>query len=254
MLVCEGLPDALIAAQAGHRATALLGAGLPDDRVVGVLIQRFATERLVVALDADDRGRAGAARLVELLDVAGAGDRVAVLDVPPSWGDLNGWHLAAGAPFGGELASAVEHAAPVPALRAPNPALEGLAEGLEAIHYRHVLVDDPVLAVRNIARLRRVVSQWERSGVGPGSLGRSRPRSPIERDLETLAYRHLMSDDTAQAQPGIAVVKATVAEWSSVLGEAGSRGARSIGLRHAGPGIALPTAAPAHERSLGIDL
>ena len=254
VLVCEGLPDALIAAQAGHRATALLGAGLPDNRVVGSLIARFATERLVISLDADDRGQAGSARLVELLDVAGAGHRVAVLDVPPSWGDLNGWHLAVGAPFGAELASAVDRAYPVPALRAPAPAPEGLAEHLEAIRYRHVLVDDPVLAVRNLARLRRVVSQWERSGVDPGSLGRLGPRSPIEQDLETLAYRHLMCDDADQAQPGIAVVKAAVAEWSSGLGHAGSEGHRSLALRQTGPGLALPTAAPAHERSLGIDL
>lgn len=46
VLVCEGLPDALVAAQAGHRATALLGAGLPDDRVVGLLMQRFAFMRV----------------------------------------------------------------------------------------------------------------------------------------------------------------------------------------------------------------
>lgn len=251
VLVCEGLPDALIAAQAGHRATALLGAGLPDERVVASLMARFATERLVIALDADDRGRAGSARLVDLLDAAGAGDRVAVLDVPPSWGDLNGWHLAAGAPFGSELASALNHAtaAHAPALK-PTP--EGLAEQLEAIRYRHVLVDDPVLAVRNLARLRRVVAQWERTGAVGILPGRSGPRSPIEQDLDTLAYRHLMSDDTAQAQLGVAAVKDAVAEWSSAPGEAGSGGDRSLATT--GPGIATPLLAPAHERSLGIDL
>jgi hypothetical protein len=214
---------------------------------------RFATERLVIALDADERGRAGAVRLVGLLDAAGAGGRVAVLDVPPSWGDLNGWHLAAGTPFGGELASAVERATAAPAVRAPNLASEGLVEQLEAIRYRHVLVDDPVLATRNLARLRRVVNQWERTGVVAGSFGRP-ARSPIEQDLDTLAYRRLLVDDKTGAQPGITVVKAAIADWSSALGDAGSAGDRSLAVRPAGPGVPSPPAAPTHERSLGIDL
>ncbi len=250
VLVCEGLPDALVAAQAGHRASAVLGAGLPDDRVARLLLQRFASERLVVAFDADDRGRAGASRLVELLHAAGPRDRVVVLDVPGAWGDLNGWHLAVGAEFGHQLASAVDRAAPAPVAAAKQRQPEGLAEQLEAIHYRHVLVDDPVLAARNLARLRRSVAQWERTGTA--GIARSSARSPVDEDFATLAYRHLMPDDPAHAQPNIAMVKAAVAEWSSGLGEVGT--SRAPGLRSAALGVDLPAAAPALDRGLGIDL
>jgi DNA primase len=250
VLVCEGLPDALIAAQAGHRASAVLGAGFPDDRVAGMLLQRFAAERLVVAFDADDRGRAGASRLVELLHASGARGRVVVLDVPGAWGDLNGWHLAAGAEFGHQLASAMDRAAPAPVAAAKQRTPEGLAEQLEAIHYRHVLVDDPVLAARNLARLRRSVAEWERTGTA--GITRSAAHSPLEEDFETLAYRHLMADDPMQSQPNIAAVKAAVAEWSLGAGEVGT--GRRPALRSAALGVEMPAAAPALERGLGIDL
>lgn len=82
VLICEGIPDALSAVQAGWRATAVLGAGLPDERLAVALTDRFPDERLVLAFDADHRGRLGAQRLGELLTAAGAGSRVSQLDLP----------------------------------------------------------------------------------------------------------------------------------------------------------------------------
>ena len=250
VLVCEGLPDALIAAQARYRATAVLGAGLPDERVARSLTQRFATERLVVAFDADERGRSGSARLVELLEAAGAGQRVAVADVPAPWGDLNGWHVATGPAFGRELATAVGRAGP--ATTQSSPAIpEGLLEQLEAIHSRHVLIDDPVLASRNLARLRRVVTGWERNGIAVDNARRTAPRSALEQDLETLAHRHLLVDP-AHVGDTLAAVKAAVAGWSSGHEPHGSRLEPGRGPIPPRPRMAV--VAPAPDRGLGIDL
>ena len=169
VLVCEGLPDGLIAAQAGHRASALLGAGLPDDRVAGLLMQRFATERLVIALDADDRGRAGAARLAELLGLAGrAGHRWRCWRYP-----LPGGTSTAGS-WRREHPSRPSLLPPSSTLVRPPSWRRVIRLPLASprnwlIHYRHVLVDDPVLAARNVARLRRVVAEWERSGSAASS-------------------------------------------------------------------------------------
>jgi DNA primase len=261
VLICEGLPDALVAAQAGHRATALLGAGLPDDRVATALVQRFGAERLVVALDADARGRAGAARLVELLDAAGAGGRVAVAAVPPAWGDLNGWHLGAGADFERQLVASVDEARVKDAagMAAPEPRLQiatDLGDQLEAIHYRYVLVDDPVLASRNLGRIRREVARWERSGTAPGPSEPTTRRSRLEQDLDEFAYQHLMGDAT-ELEPALAAVKAAVAEWSSGLGTERSVGDGRLTARRGALGV---TAGPARvggmplDRGLGIDL
>ncbi|HWI04207.1 MAG TPA: hypothetical protein VNT52_10375, partial [Acidimicrobiales bacterium] len=46
VVVSEGIPDALVAAQAGYRAVAVLGAGVPDERAAAALVERFPTERL----------------------------------------------------------------------------------------------------------------------------------------------------------------------------------------------------------------
>ena len=107
VVVSEGIPDALVAAQAGYRAAAVLGAGVPDERAAAELVARFPTERLVVAFDADGPGQAGAERLQELLAERGAGDRVSHLEVPVAAGDLNGWQQLAGPSFGEQLAEAV---------------------------------------------------------------------------------------------------------------------------------------------------
>jgi hypothetical protein len=107
VVVTEGIPDALVAAQAGYRAAAVLGAGVPDERTAAVLVEHFPTERLVVAFDADGPGQAGAERLQELLAERGAGDRVSRLEVPVAAGDLNGWQQLAGPGFGDQLAEAM---------------------------------------------------------------------------------------------------------------------------------------------------
>ena len=130
VLLCEGMPDALTVAQSGYRATAVLGAGLPDERLVSELVGRFPTETLVIAFDADDRGRRGGERLAELLDGAGAITRTRMLVVPAAGGDLNAWAVERGSAFDQQLAGAVREARePVPpaptsrtaSRRAPGP-------------------------------------------------------------------------------------------------------------------------------------
>lgn len=90
-IVTEGIPDALAAATCGYRGEALLGAGLPDQRVVERLLKREGL--LVIAFDADPSGRAGAARLRELLANAG---RTHVIDVEPVLPDVNAWLMSQG--------------------------------------------------------------------------------------------------------------------------------------------------------------
>lgn len=91
-IVTEGVPDALAAATAGYRSVAILGAAVPDEHVA----QRLANQEglLVIAFDADDAGRAGAARLRRLLAEVG---RQAVVEVVPLAADLNTWLTERGA-------------------------------------------------------------------------------------------------------------------------------------------------------------
>lgn len=108
VVVSEGIPDALVAAQAGYRAAAILGAGVPDERAAAALLSRFATERLVIAFDADGPGQTGAKRLQDLLVGLGAEDRIARLELPSLGDDLNSWQQRAGPNFGAELRGAME--------------------------------------------------------------------------------------------------------------------------------------------------
>lgn len=104
MVVCEGMS----AACAGFTSVAVLGAGQPDRSVADALARRSGSRQLLVAFDADDRGRGGCQTLVQLLAERGAGHRVSVLAVPAGCKDLNGWHQFSGRDFRGELISAVE--------------------------------------------------------------------------------------------------------------------------------------------------
>ena len=110
MIVCEGIPDALTAAQAGRRAVAVLGAGYPDQAVARWLVDRYPDQRLIIAFDTDERGRAGDQRLSELLDHHGAAERVQHLDIPERYGDLNAWQQHRKGLFRQEFSRALDHA------------------------------------------------------------------------------------------------------------------------------------------------
>lgn len=92
LLVCEGMPDALIAAQAGFHAVGLLGAHAPDEAVAARLANHATNLGVGVALvcDPDPAGRRVADVLGPLLADQGI-DPVAV--VTPDGLDLNAWAL-----------------------------------------------------------------------------------------------------------------------------------------------------------------
>ena len=93
LIVCEGLPDALIATQAGLNAVALLGAQAPDE-AVAARIGNHATTRgldVVLACDPDDAGQRASQVLARLLDGRGVPSTVIV---PPDGLDVNAWALA----------------------------------------------------------------------------------------------------------------------------------------------------------------
>jgi len=107
-VVTEGIPDALAAATGGYRAIAVLGASAPDGRVARAVAGRAGA--VALAFDADPAGRAGAARLTELLAGLGRDD---VVDLTPPAPDLNAWLLARGAAsFRDQLDLSIRLAAP----------------------------------------------------------------------------------------------------------------------------------------------
>jgi hypothetical protein len=94
LVVCEGIPDTLVAAQAGFDAVGVLGSTYPDTRVADGIADVFHTTPLmrfgmvVVCFDADEAGHSGAIRLRSLLlerDV-----RMFTV-APPDGLDLTGW-------------------------------------------------------------------------------------------------------------------------------------------------------------------
>jgi hypothetical protein len=92
LVVCEGAPDALVAAQAGYRAVGVLGSGFPDVGVVEAITTAHTGENvpftMAVCFDGDDAGRSGAAKLCGLLADRG----VPHLDVrPPEGCDVTSW-------------------------------------------------------------------------------------------------------------------------------------------------------------------
>ena len=89
-LVCEGMPDALTATQAGFDAVGLLGAQTPDDAVAARLANHAANQhsQLVLVCDPDAAGRRVADTLVPLLDDL---DHRPYVITPPDGGDLNDW-------------------------------------------------------------------------------------------------------------------------------------------------------------------
>lgn len=217
VLVCEGIPDALTAAQAGYRAIAVLGAGYPDARVASGLLKQFPSERLVLAFDADERGRAGAEHLAVELSALGARDRVASLPVPGAGGDLNGWLQLQGDEFEAELSSAL-HVALKPrglaeSLTAVSPEAEAIREPpgatlvlesrsgsppppghpLESLYYRFVLVDDPDIARTNAARIEAGLRD-----AGSGDHGVA-ATDGLDVAIETVRYTHLLAEGAGAA-------------------------------------------------------
>jgi DNA primase len=92
LFVCEGIPDALTAAQQGLHAVAVLGAQTPDARVADAIADHCKQHGLgvVAVIDNDDAGRAWGTRLDALL--AGRNIRLGVVE-PPGGLDLNAWAL-----------------------------------------------------------------------------------------------------------------------------------------------------------------
>jgi DNA primase len=91
LVICEGIPDALTAAQAGHQAVAVLGSHAPDAHVAVALATRARRDgsQLVAVIDNDDAGHAWGERLRRLLDEQG---RPLTVIAPPTLGtDLNDW-------------------------------------------------------------------------------------------------------------------------------------------------------------------
>lgn len=110
VVVCEGIPDALAAADAGFAAAAVMGAALPDERTAHRLLTLTGEARLAVAFDSDERGQAGAERLLNALERVGAPERGVRVPVPAP--DVNEWSRNERATFPAALANSLTAALP----------------------------------------------------------------------------------------------------------------------------------------------
>jgi DNA primase (bacterial type) len=280
LLVCEGIPDALTAAQAGYRAVAVLGAGLPDERLAAQVVARYPEGHLLVAFDADYRGRAGSERLTELLAERGAGDRVRTLTVPEAFGDLNGWAQTAGNHFSEELGAAIHQTAPTPALatvavrnydqegpavnpddgrdaslhptrhEAPaNPATPALDDLLETLAYQHLLLDHQPAVTQNLQQVVAALETW-RSGAAPLDLEAD---GRLTETLEQIGYHHLLGDDDS-VRNVLGDVARAVDHWTDVVADRTREVPGGVGRDHFGwPGSLLsePPAASLKGPDLG---
>lgn len=93
LVVAEGVPDALIAAQVGFASVAVLGSMYPDARVADAIAtySREHHARVAVCFDCDpsEAGAKGATKPIELLEERGVEDVVNV--TPPDGMDLSDW-------------------------------------------------------------------------------------------------------------------------------------------------------------------
>lgn len=90
LVVCEGIPDALTAAQANYTAVGILGAQAPDRTVAARLAHHAERhdQHIIAVIDADPAGRRWGDQLSDLLGV----ERVNLTVVEPPRGlDLNAW-------------------------------------------------------------------------------------------------------------------------------------------------------------------
>ncbi|MCC7078654.1 MAG: AAA family ATPase [Acidimicrobiia bacterium] len=113
VLICEGLPDTLTAAQAGFKAVGLLGTGhSANTEGAASIVRRHVTEKLVLALDNDDPAERALPKLAAALHEASANQRTWRLHLPTGVNDLNDWHLQ-DSDFADHLAAAVRRASPL---------------------------------------------------------------------------------------------------------------------------------------------
>ncbi len=95
LIAAEGIPDALIAAQAGFASVGILGSAFPDVRVADQITSYAHCDAATVAVcfdnDPSGSGAKGAARLRDLLDERRVDVRVIV---PPERMDLTEWAAA----------------------------------------------------------------------------------------------------------------------------------------------------------------
>jgi DNA primase len=89
VFVCEGIPDALSITQAGGNALALLGVGLADRGTAQWLHEHHPERRIVIAFDADSRGRRATRELGGWLE--DLEHPVDDLELPPTMSDVNDW-------------------------------------------------------------------------------------------------------------------------------------------------------------------
>jgi hypothetical protein len=91
LIICEGIPDALTAAQAGYHAVAVLGSQAPDTSVATRLASRAHHDglTLVAITDNDNAGHHWGHQLTELLDHQG--HDLHVVEPPEPGLDLNAW-------------------------------------------------------------------------------------------------------------------------------------------------------------------
>ncbi|MBI5738867.1 MAG: toprim domain-containing protein [Mycolicibacterium neoaurum] len=93
LVVCEGIPDALTAAQAGYTAVGILGSQAPDHSVAARLATHAESHDLAIVaiIDNDAAGRAWGQRLGDLL--AEHDHHLAIIEPPEAGLDLNAWAL-----------------------------------------------------------------------------------------------------------------------------------------------------------------
>jgi hypothetical protein len=91
LLVCEGIPDALTAAQAGYTAVGVLGSQAPDHSAAARLATHAEHHNLdiVAVIDNDPAGRNWGQRLGDLL--ADHHHNLTVIEPPGEGLDLNAW-------------------------------------------------------------------------------------------------------------------------------------------------------------------
>jgi hypothetical protein len=130
LVVCEGIPDALTAAQAGFAAVGLLGAHAPDRAVAARLATTARRDGLaiVTVVDADPAGRRLANTLGQLL--ASHGLDLTVIEPPQDGLDLNAW-----ARIDRDWPSVVEHA--LLDRHCVEPTVDIDAAGIEPVSLAH---------------------------------------------------------------------------------------------------------------------